>query len=207
MIKSFYKFKEYYRKMKSIRLVVVSMVFAAVFAISAMAQTTQNAKIALINTQAFYTEGGITKVLNGLKRLETEMKPMIDQRNAKFNEYSNLRKSLSTLAENRNKNIPVKDEDIQAKGEQLQNLEKEIKRMDEDIKAKEEKRRFEILQPINDDISNSIGDFAKQKGYTMVMEIAILANAGAVLWADSATNITKDFIAFYNAKPAGTATK
>lgn len=193
--------------MKTLRLIAVGMVFAALFAVSAVAQTTP-AKIALINTDAFYnTEGGITKIINGYKRLETEMKPMLDQYNTKVNEFNTLKKSYDTLVENAQKNIPVKAEDLQDKQDKLQILQTEIKRMQEDIKNKRDKREFDIMQPITQEIGTSIETFAKQKGYTLVLDIGRMANAQMVLYIDESTDITKEFITFYNARPGGTATK
>lgn len=193
--------------MKSLRLVVISMVFAAVLTVSAMAQAAP--KVVFIDSEAFFDEkAGITKVINGLKRLDTEMKPRIDERNTKAVQYNTLKKSYDTLVDNATKNIPVDTKDLQAKQDQLQTLGKEITRMDEDNKAQREKRMFEIMQPINQEIAKSIQDFSKQKGYTLVMDIARLLNAGVVLYAEESTDVTKEFITFYNtAKPAGTATK
>ena len=49
--------------MKTVRLIAVSVFFAAIFAVSALAQTTAaSGKIGLINTEAFYdSKAGITK--------------------------------------------------------------------------------------------------------------------------------------------------
>jgi len=194
--------------MRTLRLVTVSLVFAALFAVSAMAQTASAAKIALINTDAFYDkDNGITKIISGYTKLNAEMKPMVDQYNAKVNEYTTLRKSYDTLSDNAKKNIPVKQEDLQSKGEQLQNLEKEIKRMQEDMKAMQDKREFEIMEPITKEIGTALQTFAKQKGYALVLDIGRMYNAQMVLYIDETTDITKEFITFYNAKPGGTATK
>lgn len=194
--------------MKTIRLVSISMVIAAFFAVSALAQTSPTAKIALVNTDDFYSrEGGITKILNGYKTLETEMKPMVDAYNTKVVEYNNSKKSYDTLVENAKKNIPVKAEDVQSKQEQIVNLEKEIKRMQEDLKAKSDKREAAIMGPITQEIGNSLQAYSKQKGYTLVLDVGQMVKAQMVLYIDESTDITKEFITFYNTKPAGTATK
>jgi Skp family chaperone for outer membrane proteins len=194
--------------MKTLRLIAVSMVFAALFAVSAMAQTSPSAKIALISTDQFYNpQGGITKIISAYKRLNDEMKPMADQINAKISQFDTLKKSYDTLVENAQKNIPVKAEDVQSKRDQLQTLQTEIKRMQEDLKAKSEKREVEIMEPISKEIGDSLQAYAKQKGYTLVLDIGRMYNAQMVLYIDETTNITKEFITFYNAKPAGTATK
>ncbi len=194
--------------MKTLRLVIVSMICAAFLAIAATAQTTANAKIALINTNAFYNvEGGITKIANGYKKLNAEMKPMLDQYNTKATQYNNLKKAYDELVQRAGTGVPVDEKDAQTKGEQLLTLKTEITRMQEDIKNQKEKREAEIMEPINKEIGQSLETYSKQKGYTLVMDIGPMVNAQMLLYLEPTIDITKDFITFYNAKPAGTATK
>ncbi len=49
-------------------------------------------------------------------------------------------------------------------------------------------------------------EFAKQKGYALILDAANLDKAGLLLAFDEKYNITAEFITFYNARPAGTAT-
>lgn len=208
MIKPCSKFKEYYRKMKTLRLIVVSLILAVFLTVSAVAQTATNAKIALIDTQAFYnTKGGITKIINGYKRLNTELKPEVTKYQAKVTQFNTLKKTYDKLMENKGKGIPVKDSDLLTKRDQLTNLQTEIKRMQEDLKKKQDKREAEIMGPIVRQIGNSIQAYAKQKGYTVVFDIGRMSSAQMVLYIEPTSDITKEFITFYNAKPAGTATK
>jgi Skp family chaperone for outer membrane proteins len=195
--------------MKTLRLIVVSMVCAAFLSVSAMAQASPAAKIALIDTQAFYdTTGGITKILNGYKRLQAELKPEADKYQGKITQFNTLKKSYDTLvAQAQEGKVPVKPEDVQSKQDQLTDLQTDIKRMQEDLKVKQDKREAEILGPIVKEVGNSIQDFAKQKGYTLVLDVGRMYNAQMLLFIDDKTDITKEFITFYNAKPAGTATK
>ncbi len=194
--------------MKTLRLIVVSMVFAGLFAVSAMAQTSA-AKIALIDTQAFYLEkGGITKILNGYKRLNTEMQPEATKFQTKVDQFNTLKKSYDALVDQATEGkVPVKAEDVQTKREQLADLQTDIKRMQEDLKNKQEKREGEILGPIIREVGKSITDFSKQKGYTVVFDIGRLSREQMVLYVDETSDITDEFIKFYNASLGGTATK
>lgn len=193
--------------MKTLRLIVVSMVFAAFLGISAMAQSAP-AKIALIDTASFYdTKTGITKILDGYKRLNAEMQPEVTKLEAKVAEFNTLKKSYDTLVDNANKNIPVKAEDVQSKQEKLTELQTDIKRMQEDLKKKSEKREGEILGPIVTEVGKSIGDYSKQKGYTVVFDIGRLSREQMLLYVEPTSDITDDFIKYYNTKPAGTATR
>lgn len=185
------------------------MICAAFLTVSAAAQgSTAAAKIALIDTQAFYaTQGGITKIANGYKRLQTELKPEVDKYQAKVTQFNTLKTSYDKLVDDASKNVPVKPEDVQTKRDQLADLQTDIKRMQEDLKVKQDKREAEILGPIVKEVGESITTFAKQKGYTLVLDVSRLFNAQMLLYMDDGSDITDEFIKFYNAKPAGTAVK
>ncbi len=194
--------------MRTLRFIVVASVFVVFMGVSALAQTPSTAKVALIDTQAFYDpKGGINKIIAGYKRLNVEMKPQLTQYQNKVNQFNTQKKSYDVLVANKGKGIPVKDSDIIAKRDQLTVLQKDIKRMQEDLKAKQSKREGEILGPIIKRIGKSIEVYAKQKGYTLVLDVGRLYNAQMLLFLDEKTNITKDFITFYNTRPAGTASK
>ena len=121
--------------MKTLRLVIVSMICAAFLAVSATAQTTAGAKIALVNTNAFYnTEGGITKIANGYKKLSAEMKPMIDSYNAKLTQFANLKKTYDDIVNKANSGVPIDEKDAQAKQDQLKDMQTELTRLQEDLK-------------------------------------------------------------------------
>jgi len=48
--------------------------------------------------------------------------------------------------------------------------------------------------------------FAKQKGFGLILDGAKLEGAGLILAVDlTKVDVTKEFITFYNARPAGTA--
>jgi Skp family chaperone for outer membrane proteins len=185
------------------------MIFAGLFVVSAIAQAPPaNAKIALIDTQAFYLEkGGINKLLDGYKRLNAELQPEVNKLEAKLTEFGTLKKSYDTLVDNANKNIPVKAEDVQSKQEKLTEMQTDIKRMQEDLKKKSEKREEEIVNPIIIEIGKSISEYSKQKGYTVVFDIGRLSRGQMVLYVEQTADITDEFIKYYNTKPAGTATK
>lgn len=193
--------------MKRLSSTAAIVVFVAALAVSVVAQAPAPSKIGFINTEDFYSvEGGITTILNGYKKLEIELKPEVSKYEAKVTQFQTLNKAYSDLLEKGNSGVPIDQADATKKRDQLQDLQTEIKRMQEDLKAKQDKREGEIMAPISAAIGESIQTYAKQKGFTAVFDIAGLANARQILYADPGSNITGDFIKFYNAKPAGTAT-
>lgn len=193
--------------MKRFSFLGISLVFAAVFAISASAQATAApAKIGWIDTGAFANEKeGIKKFTNAMTALGNEARP-------KEQELIGIQTRVNTIAEELRKlsgqpaNIPVDQNAVRTKQDEGARLQREFEFKKKEYDAFIEKRSGEVLGPINQDIGKAIGEFAKQKGYVVVFDIDKLAQAGAILMLDPAADITKEFITFYNARPAGAAT-
>ncbi|MCY7375043.1 MAG: OmpH family outer membrane protein, partial [Pyrinomonadaceae bacterium] len=73
--------------------------------------------------------------------------------------------------------------------------------------AKSERREPAIMGPIRQHIGNALQEFAKKNGYMMILDAAKLDGAGLLLAFDEKYDATKDFITFFNARPAATAVK
>lgn len=191
--------------MKKISLFFAGLVFAAVFAGSAFAQTPAEIKIGVINTFAFGDEKlGITKYVNAAKSLDAEFAPAQLELETMAKKLSTLGKEIQTLREQAGK-VPIDDKAANAKVEEAEKLQRDIKFKQEDAKARYERRQQAVLGPVTADIDRAITDFARQKGYTLIFDLA--KNEGLLLAiGDEKIDVTKDFIAFYNTKPAATAT-
>ena len=195
--------------MKRFSLIAVSFIFTAVFAVSALAQTPAPAgKIGLVNINAFSAEKeGITKFKNAVGVLETEFKPVYD----KLRTMNTKLQTLATEIQNAQKSaqtpgVPVNPSAIQAKVDEAQTLEVQLKREQEDAKVRYERRYQSIVGPVFNDILKAMNEYAKQKGFAMILDGAKLEEAQILLGFDDKFDVTKDFITFYNARPAGTAT-
>lgn len=199
--------------MKTFRLIAVSFIFAAIFAVSAFAQAAQPApgRVGLVNTLAFGGDekgtGGITKFKNALKSVDDEFKPVNDKLRTMGTKYQTLGQEIETMRKNAsNPAVPMKPETVQAKVDEFQLLETQIKREQEDAKAKYERRYQQVIGPVYNDILRAMNDFAKQKGYAVILDGAKLEQADILLGFDEKYNVTDEFITFYNARPAGAAT-
>jgi Skp family chaperone for outer membrane proteins len=204
--------------MKRIRLIAAAMMLAAVVAISASAQTRPGAaaprpaqtppaavntgpvpdtKIAYIDTGAFGEEkGGITRYVNAMKSLEREFQP-------RQTELTNIQARLKAIADEISKlsgNSVVDPKTIQAKQDEGEKLQRDLKYKKEQADADFAKRYKEVIEPISDDISKSLNQFAAQRGITMILDISKLAPV--ILTANPAMDVTAAFIAEFNAKPA-----
>lgn len=195
--------------MKRASFFVVSLMFAAVLSVSSFAQTSPAqpgaGKIGWVNTAAFADEKeGVTKYISALKALDAEMKPRVTELQGLQTRMQNLGKEIQTMQANTA--VPVKPEAIQAKQEEGARMQREFEFKKKEYDAAVESRSGAVLGPVSEDISKALETFAKQKGYSVVLDIAALANANAILVLDPTANLTKEFITYYNTRPATTAT-
>ena len=194
--------------MKRFSTIAVGFVFAAVFAVSAFAQAGAQpaaTKVGWIETGAFADEKeGVTKYLNALKALDAEMKPRVTDLTGIQTKLKGISDELQKL-----QTMPGGIADpkaAQAKQDEGQRLQREFEFKKKEYDAAVEKRSGEILGPVSADITKGIQDYAKLKGYAVVLDLTALSNANAILALDPAANITKEFVTYYNARPATTAT-
>lgn len=195
--------------MKTFRLIAATFVFAAIFSVSAFAQAAApTGKVGLVNTFAFDDEKtGITKYRTAVLAVDAIFKPDNDKLRTSAARYETLRKELEgfkTTRENGGK-IPISDAAIQGKVDELGKLEREIKFQQEDAKTRYERQYQTTVGPVLDDIMKAMMDFAKQKGYAVILDGAKLQESGILMAFDDKTNVTAEFIQFYNTRPAGTA--
>ncbi|MEZ5429137.1 MAG: OmpH family outer membrane protein [Pyrinomonadaceae bacterium] len=195
--------------MKTFRLTAVSFIFAMICVMSGFAQAQAPAKIALVDTDAFYdTKEGIAKIINAYKSLETEFKPTQTELENGAKRLQALQaeiQKLQTQANDPNNKVPIDKNAAQAKVDEYERLQRDMKFKQEDAKARYEKREQALIGPIVDDIGKALGEFAKQKGYTMILDIGKMYNQRIVVFWENTPDITKEFVQYYNTRPAGTA--
>ena len=194
--------------MKSFRL-VLGLFFAAVFALSVSAQTA--AKVGLINTALFEDEkAGITKYINAKKSINAEFKKDFDELTALAARSESLEKELTTLETQINTaatdalRVPLQTS-YTAKSDEYAKLGREFKFKQDDAKVRYQRREQIVLGPISEDIGKAMQDYSKQKSYYLLLDAAKLFNAGILLAWDDASDVTADFVKFYNARPATAA--
>jgi Skp family chaperone for outer membrane proteins len=184
---------------------VISSVFVlALFSFSALAQV-PGPKIGLIQTDAFYDEkAGITKLVSANKQLDSEFAPRIKELqdgNARLQaiakELENMRKLPANVFNQATYN---------AKQEEGTALQRQLEFKKAEVESALTKRRDALMGPINQDIGKGITEFSKKNGYGAVFDVSKLAETGVLLFLADAANVTKEFIVFYNARPATTAT-
>ena len=193
--------------MKRISVIAVLFVFAAVFAVSASAQAPAAApKMAVINTAAFDGKDGITRYNSAMDALDKEFNPVQTKLQGYMTRLTALRSEIEKLQKPAG-NVPIDNSALSAKALEYENLGKQAKREEEDAKVNFERRQQAVMGPVLQDIGKAMQEYANQKGYDLILDAAKLDSAGLILAYNPAkVDVTKDFITFYNARPAGAAT-
>ena len=195
--------------MKSARLIILGILVGAMFTVSAFAQTSTG-KVGVINTSAFTVKkGGITKYVAQQEKLNAEFKPVNDEINSIINKINALKLELKKLQDaiRKDPKTPIKAETVNAKVEEHDRLVRQYNFKAEEVKVNFSNRSQALLDPITADIFKAIQDYAKEKGFVAIWDINQLRKTNTVLAMNDQTNVTADFIKYYNARPAGTATK
>jgi Skp family chaperone for outer membrane proteins len=186
--------------MKTFRPVAVILFIITFMTVSVFAQSS---RVAVIDTGAFGEKGGITKYATARDTLQKEFEPVNAELRTMGTRYENLRKEIEGLQ----KQPSTPPATLQAKADEYYKLERDIKFKQEDAKARSQSRYNTVMGPVLEDIGKAIQAYAKQKGYTMIFDASKLAAAGLILGiGDGSVDVTKDFITFYNTRPAGAAT-
>jgi Skp family chaperone for outer membrane proteins len=152
-------------------------------------------KIALINTAEFGDEKtGITRYVNAVKSVQREFQP-------KNTELTTIQTRINTLADEISKlsgAAVVDPKTIQAKQDEGERLQRDLKYKKDQAQADFQRRYTEVVSPISADIGKAIDQFAAQNRITMVLDPSKFDVA--ILTVNPAMDVTRAFIAAYNAR-------
>jgi len=185
-------------------LSAIAVLFISVFAVGVKAQTTTPptavvpVKIAVIDTDEFANPTtGVKKLLNGFNQVEARLKPMRDEIVGLQNRYTTLATEIQN-AQKAGTNIS------QAKIDEAQQLESDIKRKQEDGQKAYARITKQIVEPLNIEVAKAVEAFVKSKGYDMLLDLAKFN--GSMMVLNPGIDVTKAFVADYNAKNPATIT-
>ncbi len=197
--------------MKRFSFIAASFIFVAITAVTAFGQAAQPAapfKMAVIDTGAFDGKDGITRYSAAMNALEAEFKPLETEIQGLITKYNTLGVEIKKLQDQAAAGtVPIDQRSAQTKVDEYQTLELTIKRKQEDAKARAARREPAVMGPIRVEIGKALQDYAKQRGIALILDAAKLDGAGLILAFDEAkVDVTKDFITYFNTRPATTAT-
>jgi Skp family chaperone for outer membrane proteins len=179
--------------------------FLVILAVSAAAQSQPaSIKIAFMNTDAFYDDKiGITKIVVATKQLNNEFAAQFKALEDGGMKLQNIAKEIDTM-----RKLPqaqFNQTAYNSKQEEGERLQRELTYKKTELETAINKRRTALIAPISQDVGNAMDEFAKKNNYTVIFDVAKLGEAGTLLFLADSADVTKDFIAFYNARPATAA--
>ena len=158
-------------------------------------------KVAVIFSEAFQDPKiGIAKFSVLQNQLIAEFKKPQDDLTAAAQRVQSLQDEIAKL---QNSAAPVDPKTIHAKVDQLDQLRQDSQRKLEDTQAAYQKRRNEVFNPLQDDISKALDVYARARGITLILDGSMMP----LVYAADGLDITRAFMADYNSKnPAPAAT-
>ena len=159
-------------------------------------------KVGVIDAAAFEDEkAGITKILNAARALNLEFQPAQNELNVMRTKLEGLDKEVAALREAQQKGTPPVDpKAVKAKEEELTTLYNEYQTKGQQLEERAQQRRAQVLNPIYQEIRVALTDFSKQRAFSMLISREAIITLG-----DEKLDVTKDFITFFNARPAAPA--
>jgi Skp family chaperone for outer membrane proteins len=107
-------------------------------------------------------------------------------------------RQISADIENLSKSPVVSQTSVQNKQDESERLQREYEYKQKDYEAWSKKRYRELVGPVTLEIGKELDAFRKDRGLTMILDVTKLLPA--ILSAKEEMDITRPFIAYYNAK-------
>lgn len=154
-------------------------------------------KVAVIFSEAFQdSKVGIARFTVLLTKLNSEFQKTQDDLNQ-------TAQRITQLNDDVNKTRTVADPKVtQQKLDQLDQLKKDYQRKGEDAQAAYQKRRAEILGPLQDDVGKALSAYAKSHAISIIIDGS---QVQGIIYASDAIDITRAFISDFNSKNPATA--
>jgi Skp family chaperone for outer membrane proteins len=157
------------------------------------------ARIAVIYSGAFQDEKeGITRFSATVTKLNAEFQPVQNELNQTAQRLNALQEEIKKMQQGA---TPATPQQIQAKITQFDEQKKAYERKGEDARLNYQRRRGELLLPLQEDVGKALDLFGKANGITMIID----GTQVPLVYAADAIDITKAFIADYNRKNPATA--
>lgn len=162
------------------------LTFSSIAVAQAPAAQPAPAKVGLVNTAKFIAaRGGVTRLVNAFRSLETEFKPKRDEITALVSRFNTLQADAAKTP-------------TQAKREQLESLQVEITRKQEDARVAYVKRSSTLTDPIKLSIYNALEAFAKTRAVDVLIDVSKFPEG--VLLVNPNADLTDAFIRDFNSK-------
>jgi Skp family chaperone for outer membrane proteins len=155
-------------------------------------------KIAVIYSADFQDQKtGIARFTAAIIKLNGEFQKIQDDLSATAQRLRQQQEEITKLQQT----PTATPAQIQARIDQLDQQKKDYQRRGEDAQAAYQKRRAELLTPLQEEVGKALDAYAKSRGITIVLDGSQIS----LLYASDSIDVTKAFIADYNSKNPATA--
>ena len=156
-------------------------------------------KIAVIYSGAFQDpKTGIALFVVTVNKLNAEFQPVQTELSQTLQRLNAMQEDIKKMQQG---TTPATPQQIQAKIDQLDEQKKQYQRKGEDAEANYQRRRGELLAPLQEDVGKALDAFGKAHGITLILDGSQLP----LLYAAESLDITRQFITDYNSKHSATA--
>jgi Skp family chaperone for outer membrane proteins len=165
----------------------------------AQTATVPRSKIAVIYSAAFQDpKEGITRFAATVTKLNAEFQPLQNELNQTAQRLNALQEEIKKMQQGA---TPATPQQIQVKIDQFDAQKKAYDRKGEDARTNYQRRRGELLMPLQEDVGKALDAFGKANGITMIID----GTQVPLVYAVNTIDVTKAFIADYNRKNPATA--
>lgn len=194
------------KSMSRVFIVASAFGLSALFSARAVAQAP--VKIAIVSIQ-----DAITNTNEGQKESEALQNRFGARQNALKAQNDEI---VALQADLQAKSDKLSDEERATRVKTITDKQKVLQRNGEDFQAEVQQAEQDVLNRLGKKMMDVLDKYAKANGYTVVLDVSNPQTP--VLWADKATNITKELVDAYNtasgvaapakaATPAGTSAR
>lgn len=151
-------------------------------------------KIAVIYSGAFQdAKEGISRFAATVTKLNAEFQPLQNELNQTAQRLNALQEEIKKMQGGA---TPATPQQLQVKINQFDEQKKAYDRKGEDARLNYQRRRGELLLPLQEDVGKALDAFGKANGITLIID----GTQAPLVYAADTIDITKAFIADYNRK-------
>jgi outer membrane protein len=155
-------------------------------------------KIAVINTGAFQEQ--VDEFKAKLESLNRQFEPRVKDVQSLADKINALETTIKTQS---GVLSPAK---VAEMTENLEGMKRDYQRKGEDLQAEAGRARDKAFEPITGKLSKFAEEYTAKRGIVILVDISNAVQSGTVIWFDTRSDVTQDFIKEYNkANPMATA--
>lgn len=149
-----------------------------------------NGKVAVINTSAFQEKIGEFRAK--IEALNRQFEPRIKEVQSLADRINALETTIKTQGSTL---TPAR---IAEMTEQVETMKRDYQRKAEDLQADGNRARNQALEPVSQKLAKFAEEYTKRRGIVFMIDLANALQSNTVIWYDTRTDVTQDFINEYN---------